>query len=117
MNTTTFTKNNLNVGYIVVCNGQPHMVMRDDTNRLAFVDSDGGFLDAAGFDLNLRDMKSPFTGKWDVTEVYGYADLWKYSCVVSTEHRPLLWKRENPAKKMTVEEIEKELGYKVEIVS
>lgn len=117
MNTTTFTKNNLNVGYIVVCNGQPHMVMRDDTNRLAFVDSDGGFLDAAGFDLNLCDAKGPHKGKWTVTEVYGYADLWTYSCMVSTEHRPLLWKREDHAKKMTVEEIEKELGYKVEIVS
>lgn len=116
--TTTFTKNNLNVGYIVVCNGQPHMVMRDDTNRLAFVDSDGRVLYAADFDLNLRDASSIFaTGKWNVTEVYGYANLWKYSCMVSTEHRPLLWKREDPVKKMTVEEIEKELGYKVEIVS
>ena len=55
----------------------------------------------------------------DIVAVYGYVQgTANYSRCgeISSSSRPLLWSRQE-AKKMTVEEIENVLGYKVEIVS
>lgn len=55
----------------------------------------------------------------DIMAVYGHVqgtENYAQCGYISPDHRPRLWYRQE-AKKMTVEEIEKELGYKVEIVS
>lgn len=116
MKNKTFTKKDLKVGYIVVCNGAPHMVMVTANNHTVLVDSHG-FLSLDGLSDDLRDSSPKIGGDWTVTEVYGYSASYAGACAISTYSRELLWKREEPAKKMTVEEIEKALGYKVEIVS
>ncbi|MBQ8829669.1 MAG: hypothetical protein IJ022_06220 [Burkholderiaceae bacterium] len=55
----------------------------------------------------------------DITEVYGYVNLtedyWTAN-KIECDCRPLLWSR-IPIVKMTVSEIEKKLGHKIEIVS
>ena len=55
----------------------------------------------------------------DIVEVYGHINNSTYyddALNISTDHRPLLWSRET-VKKMTVSEIEKKLGYKIEVVA
>lgn len=57
--------------------------------------------------------------EWDIVEVYGFVQSTKsYRTVmaISCENRPLLYIRNEP-KKMTVSEIEKLLGYEIEIIS
>ena len=52
----------------------------------------------------------------DVIKIYGYANYGSNSRDLYIENRPLIWERQEEVKKMTVSEICKELGYKVEIV-
>lgn len=98
-----FTKADLKVGYVVKHrNGEMRMVL-PYRRGLVFTDIDGHWLD-------------PDTDLNDVMEVYGLSAFGSTACRISTFGRELLWKREE-AKKMTVAEIEKELGYKVEVVA
>lgn len=53
----------------------------------------------------------------DVIKIYGYANYGSNSRDLYIENRPLIWERQEEVKKMTVSEICKELGYKVEIVA
>lgn len=53
---------------------------------------------------------------YDVLKIYGYAGYGSDSRKLSIQNRPFIWERQEEAKKMTVAEICKELGYKVEIV-
>ena len=119
-----FTKEDLKPGYIVVFGGKPRMVMPTESELLrlrgrdemamVMVDVKGCWTDIDYFDSDLC-----YKGRMDleVTEVYGYSRHANAACKISTDGRPLLWTREGPAKKITVAEIEKELGYKVEIVA
>lgn len=116
MENKNFTKADLKVGYVVVCRGEPYMVMSVASGIMIFVDKIDHHLSLTSFDNYLRDIYPHVGGDYTVTEVYGYSEKSATSCHISTIDRPLLYKREE-AKKMTVEEIEKELGYKIEIVS
>lgn len=116
-----FTKADLKVGYVVKYrNGNLRMVM-PYAGGLAFTTIDGLWLNI-GTELNddLTEKKGIFEGDGilDVMEVYGLNTYGSRTCNISTDDRELLWKREEkPAKKMTVSEIEKALGYKVEVVA
>lgn len=55
----------------------------------------------------------------DIVEIYGlvqgvrnYCDILK----ISTKNRPVIW-RKTPPRKMTLEEVEEELGYSIELVT
>lgn len=55
----------------------------------------------------------------DIVEVYGLVQgtkNYRETFEFSTEHRPLLWEK-TPPKKMTIAEISKALGFRVEIVA
>ena len=52
---------------------------------------------------------------FDIMEIYDLSELAQQSMKISIVDRRLLWKRKE-VKKMTVAEIQKELGYKIEIV-
>lgn len=65
-------------------------------------------------DLTFKD-----SNRCDITEVYGYRkDYFICSLDLSSFNRELLWKREEPKpkRKMTIDEICKELGEEIEIV-
>lgn len=56
---------------------------------------------------------------YDIVKVWGLNTKtagYKYTLTADTECRDLLWEREPEAKKLTVDEISKLLGYKVEVV-
>ena len=115
-----FTKNDLRAGYIVVIDGAPHMVMYAQSkqsgmcNRIIAVNNHGGWTDLNEFYTD--DLVHANDGNLTITEVYGYNKYAHMAREVSTDQRPLLWKRAE-AKKMTISEIEKELGYKIEVVA
>ena len=112
-----FTKDDLKVGYVVRTRvGDLYMVM-PVVDGMSLVKKTG----SAGMPLGVynKDMQHDAILKdtsYDITEVYGHSVFSAFSLDISTEHRLLLWKREE-AKKMTVSEIEKILGYKVEVVA
>lgn len=112
-----FTKDDLKVGYVVkLRNGELRMVL-PYRRGLAFTDIDGHWLNP-NTDLNDDLTAGATTDNLDVMEVYGLSAFGSTACRISTFGRELLWKREEkPAKKMTVAEIEKALGYKVEVVA
>ena len=116
-----FTKADLKVGYVVKYrNGNLRMVM-PYTGGLVLTSIDGQWL-SIGTDLDddLTEKRDIFGGggSLDVMEVYGLTRYGTGTCYISTDNRELLWKREEkPAKKMTVSEIEKALGYKVEVIA
>lgn len=120
MKNKKFTKNDLKVGYVLEQrNGVMVMVMDTRNVGRAYVEEDGSmWIEESKYGDDLV-YKSPYVGslpELDIVAVYGFCDNPRYSREASTRGRELLWDREE-AKKMTVEEIEKELGYKIEIVS
>ena len=82
-------------------------------NTLGCIAPGGHYFPLSRFDGNLVHIK----GLYQVQEVYGLTFA-NFAMDNSTEGRDLLWKREEPkpAKKMTLEEIAKALGYEVEII-
>ena len=121
MKNKKFTKNDLKVGYVVkLRDGGLEMVTMSgicgsNNSMLISIGTSGVWTDISrNIDDNL--CRKDNTRDYDIVEVYGYSQYAYCALKVSTENRELLWKREE-AKKMTVEEIEKELGYKIEIVS
>lgn len=54
--------------------------------------------------------------EYNVKRIYGYSNIPYKTTRISLKDRPLIWERPKEVKKMTVSEICKELGYKVEIV-
>lgn len=52
----------------------------------------------------------------DIVAIYGFTRYGSDTRKLSIKNRPLIWERTEEVKKMTVSEICKELGYKVEIV-
>lgn len=115
-----FTKDDLKVGYVVKYrNGELRMVM-PYSRGLALTDLDGKWLNInTELNYDLTEVPCvPGTTKnsLDIMEVYGLSAFGSTAYRISTFGRKLLWKREE-AKKMTVAEIEKALGYKVEVVA
>lgn len=117
MKNKKFTKDDLKVGYIVRDGHDLYMVMDTNLGERIIVDKNGGWMRLCSYDNDLKCVGFEDARKYDISEVYGYSDSRTKACYISTDHRELLWKREDPVKKMTVKEIEKELGYKIEIVS
>ena len=120
MSIKNFTKDDLKVGYIVVSDGKPWMAMFTQSessgmsNRMVLLNNEGRWMDLREFNNDLSCSVMP---EYTITEVYGYSKFAYQARDMSTSCRTLLWKRENRTKKMTVAEIEKELGYKIEVVS
>lgn len=54
--------------------------------------------------------------EYNIKRIYGYTNCPYSTTEISYNNRPLIWERKEEVKKMTVSEICKELGYKVEIV-
>lgn len=113
-----FSRDDLKLGYLVeLRNRRLRMVMPVDDGSIMLVDMSR---DRCFFLSNWDDeLNSMITREYDIMKVYGYIDLdhcdiCRY--INNADHRPLLWERCN-AKKMTVAEIEKELGYSIEIIS
>lgn len=55
--------------------------------------------------------------EYNIKRIYGYTNCPYNTTEISYNNRPLIWERKEEVKKMTVSEICKELGYKVEIVA
>lgn len=111
-----FTKADLKAGYLVKDRqGDIKMVMPTQDSMIV-VYKDGaswGDMNYINDDLTYKDSRH---NEFDIMKVYGFS---KYGIEVlgfKIGNRPLLWERKEP-KKMTVAEIEKALGYEVEIVS
>lgn len=119
MENKKFTKDDLKVGYVVkMANSDKlYMVAVNSRGEMGFVNANQGWMRFCDYTYTLED-KDPnsLSGDWTIVAVYGYSRHIITAYTFDTHHRELLWKREE-AKKMTVEEIEKELGYKIEIVS
>ena len=124
-----FKKKDLRSGYVVECrNGKRCLVARAGMFTQILVFPDGswwGYLKSGWTDdltystyyNHLSSFKGPHPN--DIMKVWGLVDKTEsYGDVFTTktEHRKLLWSREPEAKKLTVDEISKLLGYKVEIV-
>ena len=127
----TFTRDDLKAGYIIeLRDGTCRSIQMVGRETLIAVagrgDKDWTYV-SRGWDTHMdhRDhggtlFPYPVHDKSkDIVAVYGYIQgIGNYPdcAMISPDHRPLLWSRVDP-KKMTVEEIENALGYKVEIVS
>lgn len=125
----TFTRDDLKPGYIIkLRDGTFHSIQMVGRETLIATDghSKWGYLTRC---WDIRMNSTDHGGKTfphvtydklkDIVAVYGYiqgSENYAHCGWISSDNRPLLWSRQE-AKKMTVEEIEKALGYKVEIVS
>jgi hypothetical protein len=118
-----FTKADLKVGYVVKTRARGlFMVTRNDTDQLVMVGPSDGWMPIYEYNDDLTDSNrtsldgSEAWAAYDIVEVYGYSMLNGRTLKVETAHRKLLWKREEP-KEMTLEEVEKALGYPVKIIN
>lgn len=86
--------------YLVVeVNGEYVCVGKDGWNRLKYYK---------------EDLRNDLFESLDIVEVYDPQPSY-FGSMISSANRKPIWKRE-PKKKMTVSQIEKELGYEIEIV-
>ena len=129
-NEQKFTRDDLKLGHIIkLRNGKYYSIQMVGKGTLIATDGerDWIYLSSAWDDRLNSICRSgrtypaiSYDETKDIVEVYGYVQGCDYyareSGYIGPNHRPLLWYRQE-AKKMTVEEIEKILGYKVEIVS
>jgi len=126
---TEFKKKDLRSGYVVECrSGKRLLVARAGmfTQILVFPEGNWwGYLKSGWTDILTYNTYAAHCGAYkgphpnDIMKVWGLIDNTEHYDEVFTtkvEHRKLLWSREPEAKKMTVDEISKLLGYKVEIV-
>ena len=118
-----FTKADLKVGYVVKTRARGlFMVAINADEKLVLADTDQRWVkyDDLNDDLTHGVGSTIFDNtvckNYDIVEVYGYSRYNRTTALVSTENRPLLWKREEP-KEMTLEEVEKALGYPVKIIN
>ena len=103
-------------GYVVVTRGGERLIVTR-TNQDYFTKCFGnrdGYVYADCYDENLCHNG---TKVFDIVKVYGLSnDPGRALCITDLSTRPLLWERPKP-KKLTFEQIEKLLGYPIEIVS
>ena len=132
----TFTKKDLRSGYVVEFkNGIKRLVTRTGMFTQILVNPETGewnYLQSGwNDDLTAQDnryrkmcdsectLPKFYPERFDIVKVWGLImSTDKYHNVFTTniEGRDLLWEREPEAKKLTVDEISKLLGYKVEVV-
>jgi hypothetical protein len=103
----SFTKADLKDGMVVeYCDGSRRMVVNGKV---------------LGFDCFMpldnwnEDLINNDSDRYTIVKVY-ISTQYSLNRYFDDEYLTLIWEREKPIKKMTVAEIEKELGYKVEIV-
>lgn len=118
-----FTKDDLKVGYVVKTRARGlFMVAINADEKLVLADTDQRWVryeelnDDLTHGVGSMIFDNTVCKNYDIVEVYGYSRLNCTTALVSTENRPLLWKREEP-KEMSLEEVEKALGYPVKIVN
>lgn len=106
---------------IVLRNGQELIVLKDvitpnGKKEDMYVKKDGGFMAASDYNDDMT--RKSADKEWDITKVYEQNNGKYLDAVVLSsdiEYFDLIWER-TKAKKMTVSEICKELGYEVEII-
>ena len=115
-----FTINDIKSGYIVkLRNGVFMYTLRVNQDKFTKIITNGrdDWMYLSRYDYDLKcDGDRRFL---DIMEVYGLIEgtnNYARCGFLDNNHRPLLWKRSEPVK-MTVEEINKKLGYEVEIVA
>jgi hypothetical protein len=91
------------------------MVMANAYGNISLVNHEGRWIYLDSYDDDLVYVNTETGCVYAITEVYGYSRFNFRALRIETDCRGLLWKRED-TKKMTVEEIEEELGYRVEII-
>lgn len=132
----TFTKKDLRSGYVVEFrNGVKRLVTRSGMFTHILLNPELGEWNylASGWRDDLTciddpfrkicDSESPYPKKsprdYDIMKVWSLikrTERYYKACTAELEGRDLLWEREPEAKKLTVDEISKLLGYKVEVV-
>lgn len=132
----TFTKKDLRSGYVVEFkSGTRRLVTRAGMFTQILINPDTGewnYLRSGWNDdltakhdfyraLNASECSAPknYPNEYKIVKVWGLiksTDKYDKVFTVNTEGRDLLWEREPEAKKLTVDEISKLLGYKVEVV-
>lgn len=111
-----FTINDIKSGYVAKFrDGKLMMAIRAGDFEKIVCDDEGSWMPISRYSSSL---KHPTLKEHDIMEIYGLVEEGHYDLAgcLDTDHRPLLWKRSEPVK-MTVEEINRKLGYEVEIVA
>lgn len=107
-------KSDLKVGYLVrYRNGSLRMVMPVEECDFVFVGEDGSWMGCEDYDEQLTCNNFE---ELDVVEIYGFSKHANNPLKTETSDRKLLWERQDDKKEMTIQEIEKELGYSIKIV-
>lgn len=110
-------KSDLKTGMVVeIRNGEKYLVMLNpDCKDKELINFKGGYMPLSNYNNEL--MLKKFNKGFDIVKVYsvGSSIYWLLSDKERMEFK-LIWKREEETKEMTVEQIEKELGYKIKIV-
>ena len=112
-----FTRDDIKSGYVVkLRNGTLLFALRAGNFDKILCDGNGTWSQIT--EWGIKDLTSGVTDGRDIIEVYGLIGYgyFQHAGDIDTEHRPLVWKRKEPVK-MTGEEINKKLGYEVEIVA
>lgn len=123
-NETNFTRVDLKPCYLVKTrDGRYWMVFLVDEGIMILTNGFDRWEYLSSWDMGLSHSKSSYDSdahNLDIMEVYGHvtgSENYPACGYISTDNRPLLWSRESERVEMTLEEIEKKLGYKVKIVS
>lgn len=105
-----FTKADLKTGMVVEC--------RDGSRRLVVGEKFMGQASWTEFGNYTDDLKNRIKSDFDINMVYE-SNGNKFNTVFEDRYLTIIWKREEEPehKEMTVEEIEKELGYKIKVVA
>lgn len=110
-------KSLLKVGYVVKRrDGEYRMVMPSENGLIIVGEGDWISICDYNDELNYDYKSGEYAILLDIVEIYGFNE-WQYQTLnVSSEDRPLIWKREEPvvepATELTISEIEKRLGVK-----
>lgn len=107
-----FTKDDLKVGYLVkLRNGELAHVVDTQKEGLC-LDNESGWNQTKNHSNGLTHREFD---KLDIMEVYGLTQYGYKAHKFEVGDRKLLWKREE-VKEMTIEDVQKELGYKIKVV-
>lgn len=105
-------KSDLKVGYVIKTRNNLYGIIMEARNNeiCCYFESENGFIDI------YEDLCSKSNKDYDIIEVYGFTDKYQVLEINPIKSkRELLWKREPDPKVMTLNEVEKELGYKIKL--
>lgn len=107
----------LEYGYVVEFENGKFAMYMTSQNGDCFVLYPGGYsCEYLKYFKDINNLKHD-NKECNIFRIYGYSKFGWDSTNISIKYRPLIWERPKEVKKMTVAEICKELGYKVEIVA